>query len=169
MIETERLILRELSNQDASFMFEMDSDPLVHQYLGKKQVLTLAQSRADIAFIQAQYLENGIGRWAVIEKETNQFMGWSGLKLIKEYHNNYINYYDIGYRLIRRFWGLGYATESAAAAINYGFETLQLKEIVGIADVENQASIKVLEKLGLRKINIFDYQGQPHHWMKIGR
>ncbi|RZK19469.1 MAG: N-acetyltransferase [Pedobacter sp.] len=168
-IETERLILRELKNTDANGMFEMDSDSLVHQFLGNKPVLSIDQSIADIAFIQAQYIENGIGRWAVIEKDSNQFIGWSGLKLIKETNNNHSNYYDIGYRFIRKFWGKGYATESAQAALNYGFRTLQLAQIIGIADIENHNSVKVLEKLGLKKIDIFDYHGRAHHWLAVER
>ncbi|WP_316806958.1 GNAT family N-acetyltransferase [Pedobacter agri] len=166
-IETERLILRELKITDAKGMFEMDSDPLVHRFLGNSPVLNINQSAADIAFIQVQYKENGIGRWAVIEKHSDQFIGWSGLKLIKDINNNHSNYYDIGYRLNRKFWGKGYATESAKAAIDYGFKELNLVQIIGIADVENKDSIHVLEKLGLQKINVFDYKGRDHHWFKI--
>ena len=166
-IETERLILRALKNKDANGMFELDSDPLVHQFLGNNPVFSLDQSIADISFIQAQYMENGIGRWAVIEKDSNQFIGWCGLKLIKETNNNHSNYYDIGYRFIRRFWGKGYATESAQAVIDYGFKELNLQQIIGIADIENTGSIKVLEKLGLKKINTFEYQGKEHYWLEI--
>ncbi|MCX2473988.1 GNAT family N-acetyltransferase [Pedobacter sp. MC2016-05] len=166
-IETERLILRELEETDAKGMFDLDSDPAVHQFLGNKPVLTIEQSLADIAYIQQQYIESGIGRWAVIEKDSNQFAGWSGLKLIKETYNNHCNYYDLGYRFIKKFWGKGYATESAQASMKYGFDILKLNEIIGIADTENIASIKVLEKLGLQKINIFDYHGRAHHWLKV--
>lgn len=166
-IETERLILRELQETDAQGMFDLDSDPAVHQFLGNKPVLTIEQSLADIAYIQQQYIQNGIGRWAVIEKDSNQFVGWSGLKLIKETYNNHCNYYDLGYRFIKKFWGKGYATESAQASMKYGFYTLKLNEIIGIADIENIASIKVLEKLGLQKINIFDYHERAHHWLKV--
>ena len=167
LIETDRLILRELHDNDAPEMFEMDSDPKVHQFLGNQPISTIIQSKAEIAFIRSQYLENGIGRWAVIEKETNRFVGWSGLKLIKETCNNHINYYDIGYRFLRKYWSKGYATESARAAINYGFEVLNAKEIIGIADLENASSINVLEKIGLKRIEIFDYRGKLHHWMRI--
>ncbi|WP_316794825.1 GNAT family N-acetyltransferase [Pedobacter agri] len=167
IIETERLILRELEETDVEGMFTLDSDAQVHQFLGNKPVSTINQSKADIKFIRAQYIENGIGRWAVIEKESNQFVGWSGLKLIKENINYHCNYYDIGYRFISKFWGKGYATESARAVLEYGFSTLKLNEIIGIADVENQASINVLEKLGLKKINIFEYHGKAHQWLKL--
>ncbi|ARS38565.1 GNAT family N-acetyltransferase [Sphingobacteriaceae bacterium GW460-11-11-14-LB5] len=165
--ETERLILRELIPADAEGMFEMDGDPEVHLYLGNKPLKSIAQSIADIEFIRKQYTENGIGRWAVIEKATGNFVGWSGLKLIKEFTNNHIDYYDLGYRFSKRFWGKGYATETAIAARDYGFNELNLYEIFGIADIRNLGSIHVLEKVGLKKINLFDYDGIKHHWMKM--
>jgi ribosomal-protein-alanine N-acetyltransferase len=165
--ETARLILRELIPADAKGMFEMDSDPEVHLFLGNKPVQSIEQSKADIEFIRKQYIENSIGRWAVIEKATGNFIGWSGLKLIKEINNNHSSYYDLGYRFSKRYWGKGYATESAIAARDYGFKVLQLDEIIGIADINNLGSIHVLEKAGLKRISIFDYQGIKHHWLKI--
>ncbi|WP_134203998.1 GNAT family N-acetyltransferase [Pedobacter suwonensis] len=165
--ETERLILRELMPADAEGMFELNSDPDVHRYLGNKPVTSIEQSIAEIEFIRKQYVENGIGRWAVIEKTSGNFLGWSGLKLITETTNNHINYYDLGYRFSKRFWGKGYATETAMAVIDYGFTELKLNEIIGIADINNLGSIHVLEKVGLRRVSVFDYDGTKHLWMKI--
>ena len=165
--ETDRLILRELLPEDAKGMFELDSDKKVHRYLGGNPVNSINQSIADIKFIRKQHLDTGIGRWAVIEKSTNTFIGWAGLKLITNEVNNHINYHDVGYRFIKKFWGLGYATESAMAVIKYGFDQMNLKEIIGIADVENQNSIHVLKKCGLKKLGKFDYNGRLHYWMKI--
>ncbi|MBC6112383.1 GNAT family N-acetyltransferase [Pedobacter fastidiosus] len=165
--ETERLILRELLPIDAEGMFELDSDPDVHLYLGNNPIKSIEQSKSDIEFIREQYKRLGIGRWAVIEKETGDFVGWSGLKLITKLTNNHVNYYDLGYRFIKRFWGKGYATETAQASIDYGFNELNLDYIIGIADVDNLGSIHVLEKVGLKKIELFDYTGKLHHWMRI--
>ncbi|MFC1224967.1 GNAT family N-acetyltransferase [Pedobacter sp. BG31] len=165
--ETERLILRELMPADAEGMFELNSDPDVHRYLGNKPVTSIEQSIAEIEFIRKQYVENGIGRWAVIEKTSGNFLGWSGLKLITETTNNHINYYDLGYRFSKRFWGKGYATETAMAVIDYGFTELKLNEIIGIADINNLGSIYVLEKVGLKRVSVFDYDGTKHVWMKI--
>lgn len=168
-IQTKRLLLRELTTKDAPGMFLLDSDPLVHQYLGNQPVRDLSQSLSDIEFIKAQYESNGIGRWAVILRQTGEFIGWSGLKLITEPTNGQKNYYDLGYRFIRSAWGKGYAQESALAAIDYGFNILKIDEIIAIADVGNLASIHVLEKVGLEKISLFDYHGRMHHWMKTAR
>lgn len=168
-IETERLLLRELLPSDDNGMFELDSDPDVQRYLGNKPIKTLEEARQTIAFIRQQYLENGIGRWAVVEKETNDFVGWAGLKLVRERINNHIIFHDLGYRLIRRYWGCGYATESAKASLDYGFEQLKLKEIYGMAEVNNAASRRVLEKVGLKLIESFDLEGVPHNWFRISK
>jgi ribosomal-protein-alanine N-acetyltransferase len=165
--ETERLILRELTPTDDKGMFELDSDPEVHRYLGNKPVTSIEQSRQEIAFIRTQYAENGIGRWAVIEKTSGNFVGWSGLKLNKKEVNKHSSFYDIGYRLIKKYWGKGYATESAMAALNYGFNELKLKEIYGMADINNTGSNRILTKLGLTFIEPFDYNGILHNWYKI--
>ncbi|GAA3928947.1 GNAT family N-acetyltransferase [Hymenobacter algoricola] len=168
-VETERLILRELLPSDDAGMFELDADPEVHRYLGNKTVQTIGQSRELIAFVRRQYVDNGIGRWAVVEKQTGAFVGWSGLKLAPGPTNGHTRYYDLGYRFIRRYWGRGYATETARASVQYGFDTLRLPLICGIADVRNLASNQVLQKVGLGFIETFDLAGLPHHWYQRQR
>ena len=83
--ETDRLILREMLPKDADGMFEMDSDPEVHKFLGNKPVKTKAESEKMIAYIRDQYINQGVGRWSVIEKATGNFMGWSGLRFYFDY------------------------------------------------------------------------------------
>jgi [ribosomal protein S5]-alanine N-acetyltransferase len=78
-IETKRLILRELQINDLKAWFEMDSDPAVHKYLGNQPVKKMDQIETAFISIQQQYVENGIGRWATIEKSSGNFIGWSGL------------------------------------------------------------------------------------------
>ncbi len=154
--ETKRLILREIVQTDLEAMFELDSDPEVHKYLGNKPVKSIEESQKYIDSLQQQYTERGIGRWAVINKETQEFMGWSGLKLnTEESMNSYINYYDVGYRLMKPFWGKGYATESGKAAIQYAFETMKLKTVYGITEMGNQASHDALLKIGLHYMEDF--------------
>lgn len=168
-IETERLILRDILQSDEDAWFEMDSNAEVHQYLGNNPVTSIEQIRAALQSIRQQYIENGIGRWAVIEKASGNFIGWSGLKLIKEYENKHINFYDVGYRLDPKYWGKAYATESAQKAIDYGFNQLKLSEIIGIAHEENKASRRVLEKCGLKYIEQFMCQDIRCDWLKITR
>ena len=78
-IETERLLLREFRTTDTADLFKLDSDPEVNRFLGNKPLKIVAEAEAVVAYIQQQYAENGIGRWAVIEKSTGDFVGWSGL------------------------------------------------------------------------------------------
>ena len=165
--ESNRLVYREILPTDDHSLFKLDSNPLVHKYLGNNPVKDIEEIRKVIKSIRQQYMDNGIGRWAVIEKETGEFMGWSGLKFIKEYENNHINFYDVGYRLLPEFWGSGYATESAQAALEYGFIQLDLPEIIGMVHEENMASRKVLVKCGFEFIEQFKWEGINFDWFKI--
>lgn len=169
-IETERLILREILPIDVEGMFELDSNPTVHKYLGNNPVKTKQEATNVIKFIREQYEERGIGRFATIEKSTGDFIGWSGLKLNldeKEELNGIRNFYDIGYRFIPRFWGCGYATESALAVLDYGFNELDIKTICGAADIKNVASNKVLQKIGLKYINDFPFKDIIACWYEL--
>ncbi len=165
--ETERLILRELVAADEEGLFAVDSDPDVNTYLGNNPVKNIQQTKDIIQFIRNQYIENGIGRWAMIEKNTHNFIGWTGLKLVKELTNNHNNYYDLGYRLNKNYWGKGFATEAAKASVDYGINQLNLKDIYAIADMNNIASKKVLEKVGLKFIETFNLEGTPHGWFHL--
>jgi ribosomal-protein-alanine N-acetyltransferase len=168
-IETDRLILRELLPSDAEGMFELDSDPEVHRYLGNNPIRHVDQAKQIIDHVRRQYVDVGIGRWAMEEKETGNFLGWAGLKLNREPMNNHVDYYDVGYRLLKKHWGRGYATEAAKASLDYGLSRLNLTDIYGIADANNLASRKVLEKIGLQFVEAFDFEGDPHFWYKVSR
>jgi [ribosomal protein S5]-alanine N-acetyltransferase len=167
--ETERFILREILPEDDQRLYELDSDSEVHRYLGNKPVKGMEQVRELIQLIRQQYVDNGIGRWAIIDKSTGVFVGWSGLKLMKERTNNHIDYYDLGYRIIRKYWGKGIATETALASIKYAFNVLGITEIYAMADCQNTGSNNVLRKVGLLFIENFDYNGVKHNWYKINR
>jgi RimJ/RimL family protein N-acetyltransferase len=166
-IHTSRLYLRELTEQDATALFELDSDPEVHLFLGNQPLKSMEEALPVIQFIRQQYRENGIGRWAVIERESDQMIGWSGFKLIRDTVNGHTAYYDLGYRFMRKHWGKGYATEAAKAMVDYGFNTMGLTEIYAIADLENLASRKVLEKVGMMCKGEFMYDNLPHHWFEL--
>jgi ribosomal-protein-alanine N-acetyltransferase len=168
-IETDRLIIRELLPSDDEAMFMLDSDPEVHQFLGKSPVKTIEEVRDVIAFIRQQYITNGIGRWAIVEKSSGNFIGWTGLKLVRDTVNNHTNFYDLGYRLIKKYWGKGYATESAIACRDYGFNMLHQDKLYAITDINNLDSRKVLEKAGFKCLETFDYEGEPHFWLEAGR
>ncbi|MDQ8005764.1 MAG: GNAT family N-acetyltransferase [Pedobacter sp.] len=167
IIETELFYIRPLVAKDVSGIFELDSNPKVHTYLGNSPIKTLAEAENVIRLIQKQYDDLGIGRWAIIEKSTGNFVGWTGFKYIVEPINGHVNYYDLGYRLIERYWGKGIATETAKACLKYAFEELVLNEVYGICDVDNVGSRNILQKCGLKLIETFDYDGTLHYWFEI--
>jgi len=165
--ETERLVLRELLPTDAAGIFELDSDSEVQRYVGNSPLKTIDQAHEIIALIRKQYVENGIGRWAIIDKNTNNFLGWTGLKFYRTPINDHQNFYELGYRLIRKYWGMGYATESVVASLNYGFQQMKLTEIFAMAHKDNLASHHVLTKAGLRHTMDFMHEGQLEKWFEI--
>lgn len=166
-IETERLIIREIVPGDADGILRLDGHSSVLKYIAQKLITDLNQALKTISFIRQQYVDNGIGRWAMIEKATMSFVGWTGFKLITTPTKNKVNYFDLGYSLIKDYWGKGYASEAAIACVAYGFQNLQLNEIYAIADIENTPSIKILEKAGLLKTETFVYEGKLHYWFKL--
>jgi ribosomal-protein-alanine N-acetyltransferase len=166
-IETERLLLRELLLSDADGMFELDSNPNVHLFLGNKPVKHIEESIDQIKNIQKQYVSFGTGRWAVILKETNEFIGWSGIKFITDKINNHQNFYEIGYRFIEKHWGKGYATEAGKAFINYAFNEMKADAVYAYADAGNENSRRILEKLGLHYVNSFEYDEELEVWYEL--
>jgi RimJ/RimL family protein N-acetyltransferase len=166
-IETERLLLRELLLSDVDGMFELDSNPNVHLFVGNNPVKNIEQSVEYIHFVQKQYKDFGTGRWAVILKETNEFLGWSGIKFITDEINGHTNFYEIGYRFIEKHWGKGYATEAGKAFVNYAFNEMKVDALYAYADAGNENSRKILEKLGLHYVNSFEYEGEIEVWYEI--
>jgi RimJ/RimL family protein N-acetyltransferase len=167
IVETERLILREMTQDDAEPFFEMDSNPEVHTYLGNNPLKDIQQTRDVIEFVRKQYVDNGIGRWTLIEKASGEYVGWGGLKLIKEETKNHVNYLDVGYRLTPKHWKKGYATESAIASVKYGFEKLEADCIYAVAHKENKASRHALEKTGLVYTDDYFWEGIACDWFEI--
>jgi len=143
ILETDRLLLREFEDVDAQSMFDLNSDPDVIRYTGDPAFVSINEVSIFLTSY-SDYKRNGYGRWAVILKETNKFIGWCGLKLNEE------GLVDIGFRFFKRHWGKGYASEAAEATLSYGFKTLNLDEILGRAVPDNLASISILEKLNMR-------------------
>lgn len=157
--ETEHLVLREIVIEDTGDLFRLDSDPLVHKYLGNRPINCMGKARTYIDYIRMQYEKYGIGRWAAIERSSGDWIGWTGLKMnFEEEMNGHINYYDIGYRFMPQYWGKGYATESSIAARDYFFENFPGEKLCGLAEVEHKASCRVLEKIGLEQKNDFLYE-----------
>lgn len=169
LIETERLLLRELEYTDEKDLFEMDSDPEVHLYIENNPVKSIDEITRVIEMLKIQYKENGIARWAVVDKLTNECVGWSGLKYFNGPFNHHTNFYELGYRFKKQHWGKGFATESSNAILDYGFKNLNVDSIFAITDPKNVNSQKVLTKLGFRFEETFDYDGDITNWFELKR
>lgn len=153
ILQTPRLILRELTIEDAENFYELNLNPKVVQFTGDVPFQSVSEAEEFLRNYNP-YQEYGYGRWAVIEKESGEFIGWCGLKLEEKET-------DIGFRFFEQYWNIGFATESAKACLEYGFNELDLEEIVGRAMKENLASIRVLEKIGLRYVGEMDCALHP--------
>ena len=152
VIKTPRLYLRALTSEDAEDLYLLNLDPDVVRYTGDMPFESVGEA---IKFLQAynQYQKYGCGRWAVTTIKEDKFIGWCGLN-----YTPGLDEFDIGFRFFKSEWNRGYATESARACIEHGFEKLNLSRIVGRAMKENIASLNVLEKIGLKYIHpiVFD-------------
>jgi len=166
--ETQDLLVRDFEVTDVQNIYDLDSDPEIHEFLGKKPMKTIEEARQVINSIRNQYVKNGTGRWAIIDKKTNEFIGWTGLKyetvLRKEF-----SYYDLGYRIKKKYWGQGIGTKTATESLKYGFQKLDLEEICAAAETNHVASNKILEKIGLKLTETFIYEGVNHNWYKIDK
>ena len=146
ILETDRLLLREYVEEDAEAFFKLNTDPEVLRFVPDKALLNVEQARQIlIDHPIADYRKHGFGRGACILKSTGEQIGFAGLKYLEE-----LGEVDVAYRLLPTHWGQGFATEAALASVRYGFADLGLKRIIGLAMPENIASVRVLEKAGLR-------------------
>ncbi len=143
LFETERLGLRELTEADADFAFELNADPEVVRFTGDPPFESVDAARAFLRGYD-DYTKHGMGRWLVVRKLDAEPLGWCGLKRHASAE------VDVGYRFRKRHWSHGYATEACRASIAYGFDVLGLERIVAHAMLVNPASIRVMEKCGMR-------------------
>ena len=146
ILETQRLILRQLTTDDSVFILELLNDPSFIRNIGDRNVRTIDDACSYILNGPvASYAKNGFGLYLVLLKETNESIGMCGL--IKR---EGLEDVDIGYALLPAFWSKGYAVEAARATMAYGKDVIGLKRLVAIVDPANEGSIRVLEKIGLR-------------------
>lgn len=160
-VETQRVLLRPFEMRDAQGLFEMDSNPEVHRYLGNKPLTSFEQAEKVVAKVINQHQRNGIARWTAIEKNTGKYMGWAGIKLFEGECCGHKNFYEIGYRFKPEYWGKGFATETAKAALDYTFKTLKASTAYAMTHHENLASQRVLEKIGYEKTQEYMDDGIP--------
>jgi RimJ/RimL family protein N-acetyltransferase len=146
VLETPRVILRRFTLDDAPFVHALVNDPAWIEHIGDRGVRTVEDARAYIRDrTLAQYDRLGFGMYVVTLRGTGEAIGSCGL-----IRRDSLDDVDIGFAFLPQYRGQGYATEAAAAVLEYGVETFGLKRIVAIVSAANHRSIRILERIGLR-------------------
>jgi 3-dehydroquinate dehydratase/shikimate dehydrogenase len=145
-IKTKRLILRPWKEEDSEPFAALNADPRVMEYFPS----TLSKEKSDhsISLMSGHIEKCGWGFWAASLIKTDEFIGFIGLEDV-HFKAPFTPAVEIGWRLAFKHWGKGYATEGAKAALLYGFETLNLSEIVSFTAVQNMRSRAVMERIGM--------------------
>jgi RimJ/RimL family protein N-acetyltransferase len=160
-LTTPRLLMRQFLEEDAHELYLLNSDPEVLRFTGDAPFTSMEAAR-DFIRGYDQYALYQRGRLGMFLKEGGAYVGWCGLKYHPENDET-----ELGFRLKREFWNRGYATEAALASLRYGFNELALPTIFGRVIKGNTASIRVLEKIGMRYWKDFDFEGVPGIYMRI--
>lgn len=142
---TRRLQLRAFTVDDATAFHDLNSNPDVMRYTGEAHSESVEQAREAIA-AYPDFDTVGYGRWGCELLETGEVIGFCGLKYLVELGET-----DVGFRFLPRYWGQGLATEACEATLAYAFDVLGLTQVIGLVLPENGASIRVLEKVGMRR------------------
>ncbi|OUL28090.1 GNAT family N-acetyltransferase [Nostoc sp. 106C] len=141
-IETLRLRLRHFTLDDFDDLFRLYADAEVMRYLSPR---TSEQTKNSLCNHIQQWQEHNLGMWAVIHKETGKMIGRCGLGFLADTPE-----VELGYVFDKFYWNMGLATEAAQATLKYGFWEVKLEQIVAIAHPENIASVRVIEKVGMK-------------------
>ncbi len=164
-LNTERLILRHFTEADAEHLVAMDGNPEVMRYIGSP-LPDVEAYRARIRTLFLPYYDRfeHYGFWPAVAKATGEFLGWFHLRPALDYRFAVEAGYepgdvDLGYRFRKETWGRGYATEGARALVENAFTHTDAARVVAAVLVDNAASVRVLEKAGLRRVNDFAFPG----------
>lgn len=165
VLETERLTIRLIAEDDAAFMLGLLNEPSFHQYIGDRGVRTEEEARAYIrSGPVASYEAHGFGLWLVLRKEDGAPIGICGLL-----KRDTLPDVDVGFAFRPAYWSQGYAIESAAAVLTYGTATFGLTRVAAIVQADNQTSIHLLEKLGLGFVRHLEWPGNAAETHLYGR
>jgi ribosomal-protein-alanine N-acetyltransferase len=154
MLETERLFMRRFVPEDLPKLIELRADEEVIKYIGGKKLQNAAGIEKRLRFYIDCYPKYGFGMCAVIWKESGGMIGWAGLQPLEE-----TGEIEVGYGMIRKFWGRGIGYECARAWLEFGFTEKKLDRIVAVAEPENAGSWRIMEKLGMRREKTEEHYG----------
>ena len=168
-LETKRILLREFILNDLEDFHSLEINEDVVKYLTNYPKRTLEESKELLKQVIAQYSNFKTGRLAMIDKATQGFIGWCGIKFNTHKRHVYENYYDLGYRIHPNFWGKGLATEASVACLNYGLNELELLKINAIVNTQNTQSLKVISKVGFDYKESFLEDETEKNWYEVTR
>ena len=151
---TDRLILRRWRDEDRAPFAAMNADPEVMRYF--PSAMTRQESDRMIDVIEARFEEHGMAQWALERRDDRRFLGFTGLAPAT-FEAPFTPTIEVGWRLARFAWGHGYATEAGRAALRFGFEERHLTEILSWTARLNTPSIAVMERLGMRRDPLEDF------------
>lgn len=154
ILKTKRMTLRPFTGKDLNDLSALHMDEDVMKFLvgGKRSSVEAVQK--DLSNYMAHQERHGFGKWAIIHNETQEFMGRAGFVLLDQTHE-----IDFGYALHKKFWNQGYASELAKAMVDHAIKRWPRERIVGLILPGNDASVKVLEKVGFRYSRSHEYLG----------
>jgi RimJ/RimL family protein N-acetyltransferase len=155
MLETDRLLVREFTLDDAEAYYPLCTDPAIIRYTHDPGSVTTVEHARDILRARpiADYQKHGFGRLACVLKSSGLVIGFAGLRYLDDFQG-----VDIGYRFLPPYWGKGLATEAGRSVLRDGFARLKLERIIGLVATDNVASVRVLRKLGLTFSAPIEYQ-----------
>lgn len=143
-IETARLQLRRLESRDLDDLARIYQNPEVMRYRLHRSPASREETQRQLTQMLKHWQQYGFGRWAIVEKSTQQFIGHAGLEVVGA-----LDEIEVNYLLARSHWNQGLATEAATAIVKYGFTALGFDRLVAIAKPENFGSRRVMEKIGM--------------------
>jgi len=160
IFKSERLGFRNWTNDDLDEFAKLNSDEEVMEHFPK----TLSKNEVGdlIKKLKNHFSENGFTYYATEILETKEFIGMIGLAF-QEYKTKFTPAIDIGWRLKRKAWGKGYATEGAKRCLEYGFNELDIKKIISVCTINNRKSENVMKKIGMTKIGQFNHPELVKH------
>jgi [ribosomal protein S5]-alanine N-acetyltransferase len=157
-IETERLVVRCFRPEiDAKPMFDVYGDPEVMRFIPGGAVADEPAVRSLLERYVEAHRRLGFSSWAVVERNTGLVIGDAGFGVFGP-----TGEIELGYTLARASWGHGFATEASRACLAAGLEQLAVDRIIAVVDAENEASLRVPERIGMRRVETVHAHGRPH-------
>ena len=156
ILETPRLLFATWEAEDWKEFRDLTSDPVVVRYLGTGETWSEERRQEFVTRQQRNWQERGFCLWKLLERATERWIGICGLQPLPESSE-----IEIGWWLTPVYWGRGLATEAARRALAYGFEVSKLRRIVAMAQPANRASVRVMEKIGMKFGKEIVHKGIP--------